>query len=112
MRTFIFHARIPSTVPARRTPRSRLPRRDALIVDASLARLCFPAQAATSFVNDSLLTTVCIQFRPGQVAAAVVYLSYLFVGLPRVDTTLLETDVTIVAGETDVQLASLFGAFF
>lgn len=61
----------------------------------------FPVQAATSLVNDSLLTTVCIQYRPGQVAAAVVYLSYLYMGLPRVDTTLLETDGTVVAGETD-----------
>ncbi|CBN74652.1 Cycline T [Ectocarpus siliculosus] len=55
------------------------------------------SQAATSFVNDSLLTTLCLQYRPKQVAAAVVYLSYLYMGLPRVDTMLLEADVTVVA---------------
>lgn len=60
---------------------------------------CVFVQAANSFVNDSLLTTVCIQYRPNQVAAAVVYLSYLYMGLPRVDTTLLEVDSTVVAGE-------------
>lgn len=64
------------------------------------SRRC-PVQAATSFINDSLLTTVCIQYRPGQVAAAVVYLSYLYMGLPRVDTALLETDGAVVAGETN-----------
>lgn len=52
-------------------------------------------------MNDSLLTTVCIQYRPRQVAAAVVYLSYLYMGLPRVDTTLLETDISVVAGKTN-----------
>lgn len=52
-----------------------------------------------SFVNDSLLTTVCIQYPPDQVAAAVVYLSYLYMDLPRVDTTLLNTNDAMVAGE-------------
>lgn len=68
-----------------------------------LARWC-NEQAAISFVNDSLLTTVCIQYRPGQVAAAVVYLSYLYMGLPRVDTALLETNASVVAGETNSYL--------
>lgn len=53
-----------------------------------------------SFVNDSFLTTVCVQREPEEVAAAVVYLSYLYMGLPRVDTTLLDTDLSVVAGET------------
>ncbi|CAM9477362.1 unnamed protein product, partial [Ectocarpus sp. 12 AP-2014] len=63
------------------------------------------SQAATSFVNDSLLTTLCLQYRPKQVAAAVVYLSYLYMGLPRVDTTLLEADVTVVADICDIILS-------
>ncbi|CAN0039266.1 unnamed protein product, partial [Hapterophycus canaliculatus] len=63
------------------------------------------SQAANSFVNDSLLTTVCIQYRPSQVAAAVVYLSYLYLGLPRVDTTLLEMDSTMVAEICDAILS-------
>ncbi|CAB1101714.1 unnamed protein product [Ectocarpus sp. CCAP 1310/34] len=63
------------------------------------------SQAATSFVNDSLLTTLCLQYRPKQVAAAVVYLSYLYMGLPRVDTTLLEADVTVVANICDIILS-------
>lgn len=57
-------------------------------------------QAATSFVNDSLLTTVCVRYRPDEVAAAVVYLSYLYMGLPRVDAKLLDTDEAVVAGES------------
>lgn len=71
-----------------------------VLVTDTCCRRCL-GQAATSFVNDSLLTTVCIQYRPGQVAAAVVYLSYLYMGLPRVDTVLLETDGSVIAGETD-----------
>ncbi|CAM9869163.1 unnamed protein product, partial [Ectocarpus sp. 4 AP-2014] len=63
------------------------------------------SQAATSFVNDSMLTTLCLQYRPKQVAAAVVYLSYLYMGLPRVDTTLLEADVTVVADICDIILS-------
>ncbi|CAN0137058.1 unnamed protein product [Pylaiella littoralis] len=63
------------------------------------------SQAATCFVNDSLVTTVCIQYRPSQVAAAVVYLSYLYMGLPRVDTTLLETELTVVADICDTILS-------
>ncbi|CAM9362473.1 unnamed protein product [Ectocarpus fasciculatus] len=63
------------------------------------------SQAATSFVNDSLLTTLCLQYRPKQVAAAVVYLTYLYMGLPRVDTTLLEADVTVVADICDIILS-------
>lgn len=57
-------------------------------------------------MNDSLLTTLCLQYRPKQVAAAVVYLSYLYMGLPRVGTTLLEADVTVVAGEKTINLSS------
>lgn len=49
-------------------------------------------------MNDSLLTTLCLQYRPEQVAAAVVYLSYLYTGLQRVDTTALDTDEDVVAG--------------
>lgn len=52
-----------------------------------------------SFVNDSLLTTVCLQYAPNQVAAAVVYLSYLYMGLPRVDMDSLKADDMIIAGE-------------
>ncbi len=50
-------------------------------------------------MNDSLLTTVCLPYGPDEVAAAVVYLSYLYMGLPRVDVALLETDIAVVAGK-------------
>lgn len=60
-------------------------------------------------MNDSLLTTLCLQYRPFDVAAAVVYLTYLFVGLPRLDTAqlclrrgengVLQTDEFVVGGE-------------
>lgn len=50
-------------------------------------------------MNDSLLTTVCLRYRPADVTAAVVYLSYLYMGLPRVDMALLETDTAVVAGK-------------
>lgn len=53
-----------------------------------------------SFVNDSLLTTLCLQYDPRQIAAAVVFLSYSFMGLPPVETALLDTDDTVVSGET------------
>lgn len=73
---------------------------DRALVAVFIPTLRYVVQAATCFVNDSLVTTVCIQYRPSQVAAAVVYLSYLYMGLPRVDTTLLETELTVVAGKT------------
>lgn len=56
-------------------------------------------QAAVSLVNDSLLTTVCLQYRPYDVAAAVVYLAHLLVNLPRVDVASLNADESVIAGE-------------
>lgn len=52
-----------------------------------------------SLVNDSLLTTLCLQYRPEQVAAAVVYIAYMYMGLPRLDIDALETDETVIAGK-------------
>lgn len=74
---------------------------------AVIRRRLWYIQAATSFVNDSLLTTVCVRYRPDEVAAAVVYLSYLYMGLPRVDAKLLDTDETVVAGETRMRCPRL-----
>ncbi|CAM9516903.1 unnamed protein product [Ascophyllum nodosum] len=54
-------------------------------------------QVTTSFVNDSMLTTVCLQYDPTEIAAAVVYLSYLYMELPRVETTLLDTSDAMIA---------------
>jgi len=79
---------------------SQQPHRPAAAIRSAYGPLVpFLLQAAHSFVNDSLLTTVCLQYRPAQVAAAVVYLSYLYMGLPRVDMALLETDIAVVAGK-------------
>ena len=72
--------------------------------------MCFVFQAATSFVNDSLLTTVCVRYRPDEVAAAVVYLSYLYMGLPRVDAKLLDADEAVVAGESRIRCRCLLRA--
>lgn len=52
-----------------------------------------------SFVNDSLLTTLCLQYEARQIAAAVVFLSYSFMGLPPVETVFLDVDDTVVSGE-------------
>lgn len=52
-----------------------------------------------SLVNDSFLTTVCLQYRPYDVAAAVVYLAHLLVSLPRVDVASLNTNESVVMGE-------------
>ena len=62
-------------------------------------RIAYENQAAVSFVNDSLLTTVCLQYRPYDVAAAVVYLAHLLVSLPRVDVASLNTSESVVGGE-------------
>lgn len=60
-----------------------------------------------SFVSDSLLTTICLQYSAEQVAAAVVYLSYLFLCLPRVEPSLLETDDSVVSSEEPVKAGCL-----
>lgn len=74
------------------------------LIASSLVRLRFllgikTKQAAISFVNDSLLTTLCLQYCPYDVAASVVYLAYLYMGLPRVNVALLETSEVVVGGE-------------
>lgn len=62
-------------------------------------------------MNDSLLTTVCVRYRPDEVAAAVVYLSYLYMGLPRVDAKLLDTDEAVIAGESRMRCRCLLRAW-
>ncbi|CAM9477210.1 unnamed protein product, partial [Discosporangium mesarthrocarpum] len=62
-------------------------------------------QATISMVNDSLLTTLCLQYTPREVAAGVVYLTHLFMDMPRGDISLLGVEEVVVSDICDQILA-------